>query len=47
MLRVTVNPVRSYENLQIPEQMSDYKQDQNDPGDRDDHLFPNRRPIKM
>src|SRR6266540_3475504 len=46
MLRVTVDPIRSDKNLQIPEQMSDHKKNQNDAGDRDDHFFPNRRVIK-
>src|SRR6266852_2155671 len=45
MLRVTVNPIRSDKNLQIPEQMSDHKKNQNDTGDRDDHFFSNRRVI--
>jgi len=42
MFLVTVDPIRSYKNLQIAEQMSDDKKDQNDAGDRDDHFFPNR-----
>src|SRR6266568_2141737 len=46
MLRVTVDPIRSNKNLQIPQQMSDHKKDQNDAGDRDDHFFPNRGAIK-
>src|SRR6266536_6147573 len=31
MLRVTIDPIWSDENLQIPEQMSDHEKDQNDP----------------
>src|SRR4029077_2184113 len=46
MLRVTIDPIRSYKNLQIPEQMSDDKKDQNDAGNRDDHFLSNRRAIK-
>jgi hypothetical protein len=46
MLRVTIDPIRADENLQIPEQMSDHEKDQNDAGDRDDHFFPDRRAIK-
>src|SRR6266852_9571127 len=34
MLRVTVDPIRAQEDLQISEQMSDDEKDQNDPGDR-------------
>ena len=47
MLRVTVDPIRADENLQIPEQMSDHEKDQNDAGDRDDDFFSDRRAIKM
>src|SRR5437870_13776019 len=39
MLRVTIDPVWSDKNLQIAEQMSDDKKDQNDASDRDDHFF--------
>ena len=46
MFRVTVDPVRSDKYLQIPEQMSDHKQDQNDAGDGDDYFFSDRRTIK-
>jgi hypothetical protein len=46
MLRVTVDPIRSEKNLQVPQEMSDHKKDQNDARDSDDHFFPNRRPIK-
>jgi hypothetical protein len=46
MLGVTIDPVRSEENLQVAEQMSDDKKDQNDAGDRDDHFLPNRGAIK-
>src|SRR5882762_4770565 len=46
VLRVTIDPIRADENLQIPEQMSDYEKDQNDAGDRDDHFFTDRRTIK-
>src|SRR6266480_4142964 len=46
MLRVTVYPIGSEKDLQIPEQMSDDKKNQNDAGDRDDHFFPNRGAIK-
>ena len=46
MLRVTVDPVRSNKNLQIPQQMSDHKKNQNDAGDRDDDFFSNRGAIK-
>jgi hypothetical protein len=45
MLRVTVDPVWSDENLQITEQMSDDKKDENDATDRDDHFLPNRGAI--
>src|SRR4029453_17185612 len=47
MFRVTIDPIRSDKYLQIPEQMSDHKQDQNDAGDRDDYFFSDRRTIKM
>jgi len=46
MLRVTIDPVWSDENLQITEQMSDDKKDENDASDRDDHFLPNRGAIK-
>jgi hypothetical protein len=46
MLRVTIDPVWSDENLQITEQVSDDKKDENDAGDRDDHFLPNRGAIK-
>ena len=46
MLGVTIGPIRSDKYLQIPEQMSDHKKDQNDAGDRDDHFLPDRRTIK-
>ena len=46
MLRVTVDPIRSNKNLQIPEQMSDHKKNQNDAGDGDDDFFSNRGAIK-
>ena len=46
VLRVTVNPVRADENLEIAQQMSDNKEDQNDPSDGNDHFLPNRRAIK-
>jgi hypothetical protein len=41
MLRVTVDPIRSDKNLQIPKQMSDYKKNQNNAGDGDDDFFSN------
>jgi hypothetical protein len=46
MLRVTVDPIRSNKNLQIPQQMSDYKKDQDDAGDGDDDFSSNRGAIK-
>src|SRR5438552_14694630 len=46
MLRVTVDPIRAQKDLQISKQMSDDEKDQNDPGDRDDHFFSDRRMIK-
>ena len=46
MLRVTIDPIWSKKNLQIAQEMSDHKQDQNDPGDGDDYFLPDRRPIK-
>ena len=46
VLRVTVDPIGSNENLQIPQQMSDDKKDQNDAGDGDDDFFSNRGAIK-
>ena len=42
MLRVTIDPARTDENLQISKQMSDHKKDQNDAGDRDDYFFSDR-----
>jgi hypothetical protein len=46
MFRVIIDPIRADENLQISKQMSDHEQNQNDPRDRDDHFFSNRRPIE-
>jgi hypothetical protein len=46
MLRVTVDPIRSDENLQIPQQMSDHKKDQNDAGDGHNDFFSHRGAIK-
>src|SRR6266516_3934914 len=46
MLRVTIDPFRSDKNLEVAEQVSDDKKDQNDAGDPYDHFFPNRRAIK-
>ena len=46
MLRVTIDPVRPNKDLQVPEQMSDHEKDQNDPRDRNDYFFSNRRAIK-
>ena len=46
MLRVTVDRIGSNKNLQIPQQMSDHKKDQNDAGDGDDDFFSNRGTIK-
>src|SRR6266480_3549293 len=43
MLRVTIDPIGSEEDLQVAEQMADNEKNQNDAGDRDDHFFPNRR----
>jgi|SRR6476620_4123017 len=45
MLRVTVDPIRSNKNLQIPQQMSDYKKDQDNAGNRDDDFSSNRGAI--
>jgi hypothetical protein len=45
-LRVTIDPIWSEKNLQIPEQMSDDKKDENDACDRDDHFFADRGAIK-
>lgn len=42
MLRVTVHPVGSEKDLQIPEKMSDHKCEQNDPGHRHDHFLADR-----
>lgn len=47
MLRITVDPIWADEDLQIPEKMADYEQDQNNAGDRDDYFSANRRTIKM
>src|SRR5581483_1144514 len=47
MFRVTVDPVWSNKYLQISQQMSDHKHDQNDAGRSDDYFFPDRRTIKM
>jgi hypothetical protein len=46
VLRVTVDPIGSNENLQIPQQMSDDKKNQNGAGDGDDDFFSNRGAIK-
>jgi hypothetical protein len=46
VFRITINPIRADEDLQIPEQMSDHEKDQNDPRDRNDYFFSNRRAIK-
>ena len=46
MLGVTVDPIGSEKDLQVPEQMADYEKNQNDAGDRDDHFFSNRRAIE-
>src|SRR6266480_642004 len=46
MLRVTVDPIGSEKDLQVPEQMADNEKNQNDAGDRDDHFFSNRRAIE-
>ena len=46
MLRVTIDPIGSEEDLQVAEQMADNEKNQNDAGDRDDHFFPNRRMVE-
>jgi len=46
MLRVTVDPIWTEENLQIPEQMSDNEKNQNDASDGHDHFSSNGRAIK-
>src|SRR5262249_22089027 len=46
MLRVTVDPIRTQKNLQIAEQMSDNKKNQDDARDCDDHFLSNGRAIK-
>jgi len=46
MLRVTVDPIWTQKNLQIPEQMSDNKKNQNNARDRDDHFLSNGRAVK-
>jgi hypothetical protein len=45
-LRVTVDPIRAQENLQIAQEMSDNEKDQNDARDRNDHFLSNGRAIK-
>ena len=42
MFRITIDPIRSDKYLQIPEQMSDHKKDQNDAADRDNYFFSDR-----
>ena len=46
MFRVTVDPIRADKNLQIAQEMSNHKKNQNDAGDRDDNFFSNRGAIK-
>ena len=46
MLGITIDPVGSDENLQIPKQMSDDEKDQNNPRDRDDHFAAHRGVIE-
>jgi hypothetical protein len=38
MLGIAVDPFRSEENLEIPEEMPDDEKDQNNPGRRHDHF---------
>jgi hypothetical protein len=46
MLRVTVDPIWTQENLQIAQEMSDNEKNQNDAGDRNDHFLSNGRAIE-
>ena len=46
MLRVTVDPIWTEKNLQIAEQMSDDKNDQDDSSDRDNYFLSNGRTIE-
>jgi hypothetical protein len=39
VFRVAVDPIRSEENLEVPEQMTDDEKDQNDSRDRHDHFL--------
>ena len=46
MFRVTIDPIRSEKDLQIPEEMSDNERDQDDTGHGHNHLFADRRAKK-
>jgi len=46
VLRVTIDPIWTQENLQIAQEMSDNEKDQNDAGDCNDHFLSNGRAIE-
>ena len=46
MLGVGIDPVGPEENLQVTQEVADDKQDQNNPGERHDHLLSDRRMTK-
>jgi len=46
VLRITVDPIWTQEDLQIAQEMSDNEKDQNDTGDRNDHFLSNGRAIE-